>query len=162
MDILDLMKRDEAAIVAEALTAVNWLEHYGRDGEAVARRRLRALVRLVADAIRTQDLAALVEHAERIAAERRAAGYDRGEVASAFSAVEEAIWHRTYESLPAAERAWAVGLVGTALGHARESLLRAYAETGAGGVPTHVDMSPIFSGTGGRRTRFDDELVAPV
>ncbi len=162
MDILELLERDEEAIVAEALTAVSWLEHYGRDGEDVARERLRALVRHVARAIRTQDLAELLENAERIASERRAAGYERGEVAGAFSAVEEAIWHRAYQAMPAGDRAWAVGLVGTALAHAREALLRAFAEAGTGGVPPHVDMSPIFRGAGSRRRRFDDELVAPV
>jgi hypothetical protein len=160
VDILELLERDEEAIVAEALTAVSWLEHYGRDGEEIGRERLRSLVRLVAGAIRTQDLAELVEAAERIARERRAAGYDRAEVASAFSAVEEAIWHRAYQAMPAGDQAWAVGLVGTALAHAREALLRAFAEAGA--APAHVDMSPLFRGAGGRRRRFDDELVAPV
>ena len=115
MDILELLTNDEDAIVAEALAAVTWLEHYERDGEDVARDRLRALCRLVAGAIRTQDLAGLVGHAERIARERHAAGYDRAEVVSAFSAVEEAIWHRTLSAMPAADRTWALGLVGTAL-----------------------------------------------
>jgi hypothetical protein len=115
MDILELLTRDEEAIVAEALTAVSWLEHYGRDGEAVTRERLRA-------------------------------GYDRAEVAGAFSAVEEAIWHRAFLAMPSADRAWALGLVGTALSHARQALARAFAEAGTGGIPTHVDMSPIFRG----------------
>src|SRR5512137_409077 len=133
VDILELMTRDEEAIVAEALTAVSWLEHYGRDGEAVARERLRALCRLVADAIRSQDLGGLVEHAEQIARERHLAGYDRAEVASAFSAVEEAIWHRTILAMPAGDRPWSVGLVGTALGHARQALLRAFTDAGTCG-----------------------------
>jgi hypothetical protein len=161
MDILDLLRRDEEAIVAEALTAVTWLEHYGRDGEALVRERLRALCRLVADAIRAQDLGGLLEHAERIARERHEAGYDRAEVAGAFSAVEEAIWHRAHVTMPAADRAWALGLVGTALGHARQALLLAFADAGGGGIPGHVDMSPIFRGAE-RRGRYDEELVAPV
>lgn len=162
MDILELMRNDEDAIVAEALTAVNWLEHYGRDGEEITRERLRALCRLVAGAIRAQDLGGLVEHAERIALERHAAGYDRAEVARAFSAVEEAIWHRTYLTMPAADRAWALGLVGTALGHAREALVRAFAQAGSGDVPAFVDLSPIFRGAREGRRRYDEDLVAPV
>jgi len=162
VDIVELMRNDEDAIVAEALTAVNWLEHYGRDGEEVTRERLRALCRLVAGAIRAQDLGRLVEHAERIARERHAAGYDRTEVARAFSAVEEAIWHRTLVAMPAADRAWALGLVGTALGHAREALVRAFRQAGSGDVPAFVDLSPIFLGAGDRRGRYDDDMVAPV
>ena len=162
MDIVELLRNDEDAIVAEALTAVNWLEHSGRDGADVTRERLRALCRLVAGAIRAQDLGGLVEHAERIALERRAAGYDRAEVSGAFSAVEEAIWHRTFVAMPAADRAWALGLVGTALAHAREALVRAFAEAGPGNIPAFVDLSPIFRGAGDRRGRYDDDMVAPV
>jgi hypothetical protein len=162
VDIVELMRNDEDAIVAEALTAVNWLEHYGRDGEEITRERLRALCRLVAGAIRAQDLGGLVEHAGQIARERHAAGYDRAEVASAFSAVEEAIWHRTLVAMPVADRAWALGLVGTALGHAREALVRAFAEAGTGGVPAFVDLSPIFRGLGEGRGRHDEDMVAPV
>src|SRR5512139_3856490 len=143
VDILEMLNDDEDAIVAEALPAVTWLEHYGRDGEELARERLRALCRLVAGAIRTQDLEGLLAHATRIARERHAAGYDRNEVASAFSAVEEAIWHRALQQLPAEGRTWGLGLVGTALQHAREALSRAFAEAGAGTIPAFVDMSPL-------------------
>src|SRR5512137_1039308 len=103
MDVLDLMKAEEEATLAEALQAVTWLEHYGRDGEDLARARLGALHRLVEDAVRTRDLQALVAHARRIAAERHAAGYRRAEVLSAFAALEEAIWHRVLLALPSAE-----------------------------------------------------------
>ncbi len=162
MDILELLQNDEDAIVAEALTAVTWLEHYERDGEDVARDRLRALCRLVAGAIRTQDLEGLVAHAGGIARERHAAGYDRTEVADAFSAVEQAIWHRALLSMPAADRTWALGLVGTALTHAKDALSRAFTEVGAGAVPSFVDLSPLFRGSEQGRNRYDEDLVHPV
>ncbi len=162
MDILELLKQDEEAIVAEALTAVRWLEHYGRDGEALCRERLRALVRLVADAIRARDLGDLLEHAGQIARDRHASGYDRAEVTGAFSAVEDAIWHRTSQVLPPEARGWALSLVGTALAHARKALASAFAEAGSSGTPAFVDLSPIFVRAGERRTRHDDDLVAPL
>jgi hypothetical protein len=162
VDILDLLQNEEDAIVAEALTAVTWLEHYERDGEDVARERLRALCRLVAGAIRTQDLEGLLAHAGRIARERHAAGYDRAEVVSAFSAVEEAIWHRTLSAMPAAERTWALGLVGTALTHAKDALARAFVDVGGVGIPPFVDLSPLFRGSEHGRTRYDEDLVHPV
>jgi hypothetical protein len=162
VDILELLTEEEDQIVAEALPAVTWLEHYERDGEDVARERLRALCRLVAGAIRTQDLEGLLAHAGRIARERHAAGYDRNEVASAFSAVEAAIWHRALSRLPAGDRTWALGLVGTALGHAKDALSRSFAEVGTGTVPPFVDMSPLFRGVEGGRDRYNEDLVHPV
>jgi hypothetical protein len=162
MNILELLTNDEDAIVAEALPAVTWLEHYERDGQELARERLRALCRLVASAIRNQDLEGLVADAGRIARERYAAGYDAAEVLAAFSAVEEAIWHRTLQDMPAGDRAWALGLVGTALTHAKSALSRAFAEAGAGPVPSFVDLSPLFRGASHGRTRYDEDLVHPV
>lgn len=162
LDILDLLTDDEDAIVAEALTAVTWLEHYERDGEDVARERLRALCRLVAGAIRSQDLAGLVSHAGRIARERHAAGYDRAEVAEAFSAVEQAIWHRALQTMPPADRTWALGLVGTALTHAKDALARAFTGLGTGDVPSFVDLSPLFRGASDGRDRYSEDLVHPV
>ena len=162
MDILELLTEDEDAIVAEALTAVSWLEHYERDGEDLTRERLRALCRLVAGAIRTQDLRGLVAHAGRIARERHEAGYDRAEVVDAFSAVEQAIWHRTLLGMPAADRTWALGLVGTALTHAKESLSRAFVEAGTGSVPSFVDLSPLFRGASTGTRGYDEDLVHPV
>ena len=162
MDILELLTEEEDAIVAEALTAVTWLEHYERDGEDVARERLRALCRLVAGAIRTQDLEGLVAHAGRIARERHAAGYDRAEVVEAFSAVEQAIWHRALQAMPVADRTWALGLVGTALTHAKDALTRAFTGLGSGDVPSFVDLSPLFRGGGDGRDRYSEDLVHPV
>ena len=163
MDIAQLMQDEEEAIVAEALAAVNWLEHYERDGEELARARLRALCRLIGQAIRTQDLAELLLHAGRIARERHAAGYDRAEVMGAFSFVEEAIWHQALNTLPLKERTWGISLVGTSLTHAREALARAFLEVGTGARPSFVDLSPLFLGTeAAGRNQFHEDLVQPV
>jgi hypothetical protein len=162
MNIVELVQTEEDAIVAEALTAVNWLEHYERDGEDVARERLRALCRLVCQAIRTQNLEDLLSHAGRIARERHAAGYDRAEVVSAFSAVEESIWHRALTALPPQERTWGLGLVGTALSHAKDALTRAFAQAGSGALPAFVDLTPLFQGAPAPRDRFREDLVHPV
>jgi hypothetical protein len=163
MDIVELLKSEEEAIVAEALAAVSWLEHYERDGEEITRERLRALCRLVGQAILTQDLAELLSHAETIARERHAAGYGRAEVMGAFSYVEEAIWHQALNGLPLKERTWGVSLVGTSLTHAREALARAFREVGAGARPSFVDLSPLFRGTeAAGRNQFREDLVQPV
>ena len=147
MDILELLTEEEDAIVAEALTAVTWLEHYERDGEDVARERLRALCRLVAGAIRTQDLEGLVAHAGRIARERHAAGYDRAEVVEAFSAVEQAIWHRDARRRCPSRTGpgrWASSEPPST--HAKDALTRAFVGAGSGDIPSFVDLSPLFRG----------------
>jgi hypothetical protein len=163
MDVLELMKAEEEATLAEAVRAVAWLEHYERDGEDLARARLGALYRLVEDAVRTRDLQALVAHAGRIASERHAAGYRRVEVLSAFAALEEAIWHRVLLSVPAEERTWAEGLVGTALAQAREALEEAFAGLARSPQAGFVDLSPLFRGARVRGTdRPGEDMVHPV
>ena len=163
MDVVEMLREDEDAILAEAVPAVTWLRHYGAEGEETARERLQALYRLVERAVADRDLDDLLAHARRVARERFEAGYDRAEVLSAFSALEEAIWHQALLRLPDGERTWALGLVGTALSHAKEALTRAFASLAQGPQAPYVDMSPIFRGAdAGRRDRFREDLVYPV
>ncbi len=163
MDVLELLETEREATVDEALEAVGWLEHYERDGDDLARERLLALHRLVEQAVRTRDLTALVAHASAIAAERHAAGYGRVEVVSAVTALEEALWHRVLVGLAEPERAWALGLVGTALAHARQALTDAFAEISRGDRAGFVDLSPLFLGARRRSgDRYADDLVHPV
>ncbi len=163
MDVVEMLREDEDAILAEAVPAVTWLRHYGAEGEETARERLQALYRLVERAVADRDLDELLAHARRVARERFEAGYDRAEVLSAFSALEEAIWHQALLRLPDGERTWALGLVGTALSHAKEALTRAFASLAQGPQAPYVDMSRIFRGAdAGRRDRFREDLVYPV
>jgi nucleoid-associated protein YgaU len=163
MDLVEMLREDEDAILEEAVPAVTWLRHYGAEGEETARERLQALYRLVERAVADRDLDELLAHARRVARERFEAGYDRAEVVAAFSALEEAIWHQALSRLPEGERTWALGLVGTALSHAKEALVRAFAALAQGGQAPYVDMSRIFRGADtGRRDRFREDLVYPV
>jgi hypothetical protein len=163
MDVVEMLREDEDAILAEAVPAVTWLRHYGAEGEETARERLLALYRLVERAVADRDLDELLAHARRVARERYEAGYDRAEVLAAFSALEEAIWHQALLRLPDGERTWALGLVGTALSHAKEALTRAFASLAQGPQAPYVDMSRIFRGAdAGRRDRFREDLVYPV
>lgn len=161
MDIAQLLRNEERAIIDEALPAVGWLEHHGRDREGT-RERLEVLCRLVEEAVRTRDLEKLLGHARGVAADRYAAGYEEGEVRSAFSALEEAIWHRAFGWLPPSEWTWGLSLVGTALQHAREALSRAFAS--ARGIRSpFLDVTPVFRGAEAAvRSRPVEELVHPV
>ncbi|HSN91949.1 MAG TPA: hypothetical protein VLS93_12030 [Anaeromyxobacteraceae bacterium] len=161
MDIVEMLQSEEKAIVDEALPAVGWLEHYGRERDR-ARERLEVLCRLVEEAVRTRDLEKLLAHARAIAADRYAAGYALDEVRSAFSALEQAIWHHAFGWLPPGEWAWGLSLVGTALEHAREALAGAFASA-RGARTGFVDMTPVFRGAEETaRPRPVEELVHPV
>jgi hypothetical protein len=160
-NIEQLLREDEPAILDEAAPTIAQLAHYRRDGAEATRRRVEALFRHVAAAVRARDLDDLLVHASRIAQERFAAGFDLGEVEAAFSMLEEAISRRALAKLPGAELAWGLGLVGTALAHARGELGRTFASLAPAAGPGTVDLTALFkrSEALGRPV---EELVYPV
>ncbi len=162
--IEDLLREDEPAILEEARTRVAQLQHYRRDGDAATRERLDGLYRRLARAVRTRDLDELLAHAERVARERQAAGFDLAEVHAAFSALEEAVWRRAQDRLELDEQAWGLALVTTALAHAKEALGRAYLAAAPSGHAPSVDLTPVFRRSGRRASpdRRAEEFVYPV
>lgn len=162
MSIEDLLREDEPAILEQALPTIAKLEHYRRDGEAATRRRVEALYRHVARAVRARDLDDLLAHAARIARERFEAGFDLAEVNAAFATLEDAISRRALARLPRSELAWGLGLVSTALGHARGELGRAFATLPRGAAP-RLDLTALFKGGyPAGQERSAEELVYPV
>ena len=163
MDILELLNDDEDAIVAEALTAVTWLEHYERDGEDLARERLRALCRLVAGAIRTQDLAGARRPrrpASRGSATRPATTGPRWRAPSRRS-------RRPSGTAPSSGCPPRSGPGGSASWARRSRTPRRRcpapsSEAGTGTIPAFVDLSPLFRGTPETPGRFADDMVYPV
>jgi hypothetical protein len=159
--IEELLRDDELAILAEAAPSLARLEHYRRDGQDAARRRIEALYRHVARAVGARDLDDLLSHAGRIARERFEGGFELSEVEAAFRTLEDAISRRAIARLPHDEQAWGLALVGTALAHARAELERAFTSLAPAAHPGTVDLTAVF-----RRTeqplRPADELVYPV
>src|ERR1035438_1636922 len=102
------------------------LEHYEKAGPDLIRQRLGLLLDLVINAVLERNLAPIIAHVNTIATERFEAGADLSEVQTAFNVLEEAIWLRILKKLPAAKQAEALGLVGTVLGSAKDSLARKY------------------------------------
>lgn len=161
MKIEELLRDDEPAILAEAVRTTAQLSHYRRDGEEATRRRIQALYRHVARAVQAKDLDELLAHAGRIARERYQGGFEQAEVEAAFATLEEAIERRALARMPREELAWGLGLVATALGHARAELGRTFAALAHGSRLGAIDLTSIFrrSDAGGRSV---DELVYPV
>jgi hypothetical protein len=122
---------------------------------------VEALYRQVARAVRARDLDELLAHAARIARERFQGGYEAGEVQQAFSTLEDAISRRALQRLPMDELAWGLGLVSTALAHARTEVRRTFLALEPAARPGTVDLTSVFKRSEARG-RAADELVYPV
>jgi hypothetical protein len=160
MTIGDLLQAERASILDEALRAVSHLEHYQRAGERLTRARLDALYAEVTAAVERLDLSGLLAHASAVASARFERGYELGEIWSAFHALEVAICRRAAARLPEAERAWAAGLVATALRHGKDALGRTYGALAAPGPS--IDLTPLFRGAPQSEDRAAGERVYPV
>jgi hypothetical protein len=159
--IEELLRDDEPAILAEAASSVARLERYRRDGDVAARRRIEALYRHLAGAVSARDLDDLLAHAARIARERFEAGFELHEVDAAFATLEDAISRRALARLPLDELGWGIGLVTTALAHARAELGRTFASLAPAARHGTVDLTAVFQRTG-RGLRPAEDLVFPV
>jgi hypothetical protein len=163
LKIEDLLRDDEPTILEEVAPTIERLEHYQRDGAEATRLRVEALYRHVARAVRKRDLDELLAHAARVARERFEAGFDLAEVQAAFSMLEEAISKRALRRLPHVELAWGLGLVSTALAHAKGELGRTYAALAPRAYAPGVDLTALFKRTPAeRRSRGVEELVHPL
>ncbi|HEY3285526.1 MAG TPA: hypothetical protein VGJ96_00235 [Gemmatimonadaceae bacterium] len=151
MPLLQLLHERGEAIVDEAFQAMvrSHLKSYEQAGMEQTRARLHDLYRLSVDAIAERKLGPLLRHAERVASERFAAGFDLWEVQTAFNVLEEAIWTRVIKELPPEQYAEALGLVGTVLGAGKDALARAYVTLASKTKSPTLNLQSLFSGSVG-------------
>lgn len=146
MNIEELLGEQERAIVDEAYQATLEIARYRRDGTPATRRRVEALYRQLTAAVCSRDVTALNAYARQIARERSEAGFELSDVEAAFSALEDAIWHRAISRLPAYDLPFGHGMVCTALAHGRETLAHEF-DASAPHVPApYPDLTPFFRG----------------
>jgi hypothetical protein len=146
MNIEELLRENEAAIVADACQAIGRLEHYRRDGAQETHRRVEMLYRHLIEAVHARDLEKLRTYAAQTARERLATGFELSELVAVFSAVEEAIWHHALIRLPRYDQAFGIGLACTVLAHGKAELVRAVeADAPSAPVPS-IDLTPLFHG----------------
>ena len=139
-------RSDDLLAAAGASIARAHLPHYEGAGEVVTRERLRALLGLVVRCAAERHLGPILEHAARIATERRAAGFDLGEVQTAINVLEEAMWRAVLAELPAEEQGAALGIVGTILGAAKDSLACTYVSLATRAPTRTLDLAELFHG----------------
>jgi len=150
MELLQLLHDRGESIVDDAFHAMerSHLASYEQTGMERARQRLRDLYVLTVRAVTDRKLGAIIAHAEAIAGERFASGFDLGEVQTAFNVLEEAIWVRIIQELPPAQFAEALGLVSTVLGAGKDALARAYVSLASRTQAPTLDLQSLFSGGG--------------
>jgi len=151
MDLKTLLDGRGAEVVRDAMEAVRrtHLAHYDAAGAGETRRRLESLYELVVQCAETRRIRPMLLHAEKVAAERFAAGYGLFEVQTAFNVLEEAIWRRVLEELPPAELAQALGTISTVLGMGKDALARAYVSLASRREAPSLDLRAVFKGTVG-------------
>lgn len=169
MSIDDLLREGKSGIVEDTWRAVERvghyredpsssvarLEHYEQDGEHATRQRLEVLYDRLAEAVRTRDLTQLVSHTGRVAKQRFEAGFDLAEVQTLFFMLEQAIWRHALHRLPPGELAVALGLVSTAVGHARDALGREFVSLASHTRAPSLDLTELFQGADTRHRELD-------
>jgi hypothetical protein len=148
VDVIEVLTEEGEAIVDSAAMALERsnLRHYTEAGPEAARERLAKLLALVLESVTTRDLVPMIEHANLIAHERFAAGFDIHEVQTAFNVLEEAIWGRVVDAIPPRDLAQAIGLVGTVLGTGRDTLACTYVSLASHQHVPSLDLSALFRG----------------
>jgi hypothetical protein len=123
------------------------LKNYEREEPGAVHQRLRALYVLTIRAVKERNLGPLVAHADMIARERFAAGYDLWEVQTAFNVLEEVIWMKILKEFPPVEYAEALGLVSTVLGTGKDTLARKYVTLASKARTPTLNLKSLFTGT---------------
>lgn len=148
MTLPELLEARRRAIVDAADAALEraHLAHYEAAGGETRRQRLEQLFDLIARAVAERNLTPVLHHAERIAHERFAAGFDLLEVQAAFNVLEEALWRTLVAEVPPAALGEALGLVGTALGAGKDRLAATYVALASRTHTPSLDLRALFSG----------------
>lgn len=149
MDVDVVLGEAQEQVLSESYAALERSHpvHYERVGEETTRRCLARLFELVVAAIHDRELASIVRYSEQVATERFDAGFDIGEVQTAYNALEEAMWRRLIQAVPKDELAEAVGLLSTVLGAGKDALARTYVSLASQRHVPSLDLSALFQGT---------------
>lgn len=147
MDLVVLLTDRQAEIVAEATEIVqrSRLQRYSEAGPGQATDRLNRLYGLMLTSLQSRNLVPVIDYMTQVAAERFEAGYDLREVQTVINVLEETIWKVVVQSVPTEQLAESLGLVGTVLGAAKDSLARAYVSLATKTKSPSLDLSAVFA-----------------
>jgi hypothetical protein len=148
MSVGELLAQQRSEVLDEAYEALDRAHvlHYEQSGEQFTRERLAELFDLVVTALHDRELEPVGTFCEGIAEHRFRAGFGISEVQTAFNVVEEAMWRRVVDGVPADELAEAVGLLSTILGFGKDTLARTYVSLASHRRVPSLDLSALFAG----------------
>jgi hypothetical protein len=151
MTLNELLHERSALIIdtaAEAMSRAH-LKSYEKSGIEHTHQRLKALLVLTTRGVKERNLGPMVAHADSIARERFASGFDLWEVQTAFNVLEETIWIHILKELPPTEYAEALGLVSTVLGTGKDTLARRYVSLASKTRASSLNLQSLFTGMEG-------------
>ena len=151
MNLNELLHERTGAIIENASEAMAraHLRNYEKSGTEHTHQRLKALLVLTTRAVKERNLGPMVAHADSIARERFASGFDLWEVQTAFNVLEEAIWTHILKELPPTEYAEALGLISTVLGTGKDTLARRYVSLASKTKASSLNLQSLFTGMEG-------------
>ena len=151
MTLNELLHERTGAIIENASEAMSraHLKNYEKSGIEHTHQRLKALLVLTTRAVKERNLGPMVAHADTIARERFASGFDLWEVQTAFNVLEEAIWAHILKELPPTEYAEALGLISTVLGTGKDTLARRYVTLASKTKASSLNLQSLFTGMEG-------------
>ena len=151
MTLNELLHERMGAIIENASEAMAraHLRNYEKSGTEHTHQRLKALLVLTTRAVKERNLGPMVAHADSIARERFASGFDLWEVQTAFNVLEEAIWTHILKELPPTEYAEALGLISTVLGTGKDTLARRYVSLASKTKASSLNLQSLFTGMEG-------------
>ncbi len=150
MELTALLTGLESEVVEEAtaVLARAHVTHYEVVGKLLTRHRLEALFEAVVGALRDEDLSGMGRYAEHLADERFSEGFGIAEVQDAFNVLEQAIWRRLVQALPASDLPEALTLLSSVLGFGKDELSRTYVALAAQRHSRSLDLSALLAGAG--------------
>ena len=150
-ELVHLLDEEAGFLVQSAFEAMSrvHLVHYEEAGAAATRERLKLLFELTVRSFRERDLSRVVEHAERIANERFAEGFDLHEIQTAINVLEESIWQRIVQRIPPPALAESLGLASTVLGVAKDTLASRYVSLASKTHTESLNLQSLFRGSAG-------------
>lgn len=148
MELNELFQSWEEDLVNEAVTELRHarLQHYLADGEEITRKRVGLFINRALECFSLRRAEPMIEHAEHIARERHAAGYDLFEVQTAINVIEEALWKRILSSMEPDELAHALGLVNAIFGMSKDVLARTYVSLATNRETPRKELDEILDG----------------
>jgi hypothetical protein len=148
VELSELFRSWEDDLVNEAVTELRHarLQHYIADGEEITRERVTMFIERAMECLASRRAQPMVEHAERIARERYAAGYDLFEVQTAINVIEEALWKRVLSSVEPEELARALGMVNAIFSMSKDVLARSYVSLATNREAPRQEIEEILDG----------------